>query len=107
MDFNFSSLLTIATPILTAIIGWLGGRRKQNNDFLKDLQESVDMLADRNKQLLNELIEVRGENAKLLTNQAEMKVEIEQLRRENAELHNEIAQLKDTLSNVKTITRKA
>jgi septal ring factor EnvC (AmiA/AmiB activator) len=100
-------------PVVTAIGGWFAGKKKRNNDFLQDLQESVNMLTGENKKLLKELIEVRNEliesrneNSVLLNNQSVMQSEITLLRKENKELKNEIEQLKENLSNVKTITRK-
>lgn len=91
---------------VTGIAGWFVGRRKQANNFLCDLQGSINMLTEENAKLLKELVAVRRENATLITNQEEMKVEIEALRRENEALRKEIGELNTRLTNVKTITRK-
>jgi len=106
MEIQFTEILTYLSPVLTGAIGWFAGRKKKNNDFLKDLQESVCMLTDRNKELLKELIEVRKENATLLNNQHSLSIEIEKLRVENTAMRNEIEHLNERLSNVKTITKK-
>lgn len=105
MDF-FATILPYLSAILTGVVGWFAGRKKQNNDFLKELQESVNMLAAKNKELLKELVEVRCENAALLRNQTEMKVEMEALRKQNSQFQEEIEMLNKKLENVKTITRK-
>lgn len=91
---------------VTGIAGWFVGRRKQANNFLCDLQGSINMLTEENAKLLKELVAVRCENATLITNQEEMKVEIEALRQENEALRKEIGELNTRLTNVKTITRK-
>ena len=106
MDFHFSDIAPYLSAGLTAVIGWFAGRRKQDNDFLRDLQESVNMLTDRNKALLKELVELRRENATLIHNQEDMKLKIEKLQRENTTLRQEVELLNEKLSNVKTITRK-
>ena len=86
MDIQFSDILPYIISVITGITGWLTGKRKQNNDFLKDLQASIDLLAEKNKQLMEEVVQLRQENAKL-------RVEVEELSRK--------------LENVKTITRKS
>jgi FtsZ-binding cell division protein ZapB len=81
----FEIINAIATPV-AGVIGWFAGRKKQNNDFLKDLQASIDLLAEKNKLLMEEVIKLREENAKL---------------------RGEVEELSRKLENVKTITRKA
>ena len=87
-------------------IGWLAGRQKRENDFLSDLQASIDLLAQKNSELLKELIAVRSQNADLIANQETMKRQIETLTLENSELKQEVASLNERLAGVKTITRK-
>lgn len=43
---------TYIIPLFTAAIGWLVGSRKRKNDFLKDLQASIDLLSSENRKLL-------------------------------------------------------
>lgn len=78
---------------LTGLVGWWAGKRKRNNDFLTDLQGSVNMLAEENAKLLKELVDVRKDNVILMSNQEQMKIEIEALRKENAALRKEIGEL--------------
>ena len=85
MDINLSDIFTYIAPVLTGIAGWLSGRRKKNNDFLGDLQASIDLLAEKNKTLMEEVVKLREENAKL-------RVDVEELNRK--------------LEGVKTITKK-
>lgn len=95
----------IASPICAGI-GWLAGRRKRKNDFLNDLQASIDLLAQKNSELLKELVAVRSQNADLMNNQEVMKRQIEMLTLENSELKREVASLNERLSGVRTITRE-
>jgi regulator of replication initiation timing len=81
---DWTTLLSIVLPAITGIAGWFTGRKKQSNDFLNDLQASINMLAVKNRELMDEVIK---------------------LREENAELRIEVAELNDLLGKV-NITRK-
>lgn len=81
MDWNFiigTVLGLIGTPI-----AWLAGRRKANNDFLRDLQDSIDLLSEKNKSLLEEVVQLRLENSQLQVNQQELMRQLEALREES------------------------
>ena len=106
MNFDFS-ILDILTPLVTGLAGWLAGARKRRNDFLREMQQSIDLLSTENKGLLAEMIELRKENAFLQANQDKMQIEISKLREENGALRIEVEELNNRLANVKTITRKA
>lgn len=104
---DWTAIIGYVFSAVTGVAGWLVGRRKQANDFLSDLQGSINMLTEENAKLLKELIAVRRENATLMTNQEEMKIEIEALRKENEALRQEIGELNNRLAGIRTITRKA
>lgn len=103
---EWTAIIGYIFSAVTGVAGWMAGRRKQQNDFLSDLQGSINMLTEENAKLLKELIAVRRENATLMSNQEQMKVEIEALRKENEALRQEIGELNERLSGIKTITRK-
>ena len=105
MNFDVMQLFDLLMPVVTAIGGWLVGRRKRNNDFLSELQKSIDMLAAKNKELMDEVVILRKENANLLVNQEKMQTEITKLREENEQLRIEVEELNKHLAGVKTITR--
>ena len=85
-------LIPYATAIVTAIVGWIGGALKKRNDFLSEMQKSIDLLT--------------AENTKLIAKVVELNKEIVTLRKENEELRAEIEKLNKRLENVKTITKK-
>lgn len=103
---EWTAIIGYVFSAVTGVAGWLAGRRKQANDFLADLQGSVNMLTEENAKLLKELVAVRRENATLMSNQEQMKVEIEALRKENGVLRQEVSELSSRLAGIKTITRK-
>ncbi|MDR1120031.1 MAG: hypothetical protein LBM08_03860 [Dysgonamonadaceae bacterium] len=93
METNFADLLPYLSAIVTGMVGWFTGRRKTKNDFLQELQSSIDLLAK--------------ENAELVAKVVELNRQIIGLRKENEQLRAEVEELSLKLSNVKTITRKA
>ena len=103
----FESILPYLVSAVTGVVGWLAGLQKRKNDFLNEMQKSIDLLSKENSELLSELVLLRKENAFLVSNQEKMRLEISQLRKENGELRMEVEELNSRLANVKTITRKA
>jgi len=97
-DGIVGTIATVVTPILTTIAGYFAGRRKRNNDFLSDLQKSIDMLAEKNTMLMKDVLDLRTENANL-------SIQVRMLTRQNEELRKELEVLNAKLENVKTITR--
>lgn len=88
-----STIETIALPAITALTGWLAGTRKRKNDFLSDLQASINLLADENRKLLSDITEVNKEVIHLRKENEELKLSIDRLCTENAQLKDEIRQL--------------
>jgi len=85
MNIQFLDIVNLITPFLGGAVGWFVGRKRQKNDFLNELQASVDLLAGKNKQLIEEVVKLREENA-------EFRYNLDELTRK--------------LQNVKIITRK-
>jgi len=89
---QFSEVTNLLIPAVAGAIGWLAGRRKQKNDFLAELQSSVNMLSEKNKQQMEELIQLREENLMIRS-------ELAKLREENKALRSEIETLNKNLVN--------
>ena len=94
MSNQFSDVANLLIPAAAGAIGWLAGRRKQKNDFLAELQSSVNMLSEKNKQQMEELIQLREENLMIRS-------ELAKLREENRALRSEIETLNKNLVNVR------
>jgi FtsZ-binding cell division protein ZapB len=65
MELHFTDILPYLASIITGVAGWMTGRKKQKNDFLTNLQASIDLLAEKNRQLTEEVVKLRGENMQL------------------------------------------
>ncbi|MCQ2383565.1 MAG: hypothetical protein MJZ96_01610 [Paludibacteraceae bacterium] len=66
---------------ITGVVGWFASSRKRRNDALSEMQESIDLLAQKNNDLIEEITKLRIENSSL-------KAEIEALRAEVNSLRN-------------------
>ena len=79
-----SIITTILVPCLgtgfasTAITWWVS-RRKRNNDFLAEMQKSIDLLSEQYNKVLQENVELSLRNAELLKNQHQMGIKIDAL----------------------------
>ena len=90
---------TYISPMITAAVGWLVGTRKRKNDFLQDLQASIDLLSSENKKLLADITSVNAEIVAVRKENEELKASVDKLCSENSQLKEEIRQLKDKIHN--------
>jgi uncharacterized coiled-coil DUF342 family protein len=88
-------LLNILIPVVTGAVGWIVGTRKRKNDFLHEMQDSIDMLSSKNKELLEELVSMRKENVKLHGEIDSITTELTSLREEIKGLRESKRELKD------------
>ena len=89
----YYDIISVVSPLLTAAAGWWVGRRRRQNDFLCQLQSSIDLLSSKNKELMKELVATRDEvmalrksNDELLQNQEALKRNLEEFKEENRRL---------------------
>jgi len=114
---DWMMLLYVLPSFVTGFAGFFVGksaRRKQRNDILQEMQNSIDRLVVANSRLLDEVVASRGEGCdmkstikKLSTENAELvtevkrlasieellRVEVAEVKKQNAELLIEVAQL--------------
>lgn len=82
-------ITALGSGSLTGIITWLFSKRKRNNDFIAELQGSIDILSRNYTETLNRLVEVQRQNVELLTNQDTLTREVVKLNKEIEKLKNE------------------
>ncbi|MDD7438581.1 MAG: hypothetical protein PUK66_07115 [Bacteroidales bacterium] len=68
---------------IASVVSWFAGKKQADNDFLGNLQESIDLLSIKNKELLDEVVKLRIENAVLQSNQETLMQQLEDLRVES------------------------
>ena len=100
METQIATIITdCLVPIVTAAAGWLAGKRKRRNDFLKNMQDSIDLLSVENKRLLKDLTAVNNEVVALRKENGELKYSVDQLCKENVQLKDEVRNLKNRITN--------
>ena len=100
METQIATIITdCLVPIVTAAAGWLAGKRKRRNDFLKNMQDSIDILSMENKRLLEDLTNVNREVVALRRENGELKYSVDQLCRENVQLKTEVQDLRKQITN--------
>jgi hypothetical protein len=94
-------MYTLPSGFIGSVATWLVSRKKQDNDMLKELQSSINMLSQENRKILDENIQLRKENAAMSVRQEEMLLQMEQLTKEVERLRKVInkKQNKDEKSN--------
>ena len=61
MEINIIDFMPYIASGVAGLFGWAVGKRKQENSFITDLQDSINLLAKDNRELREELISVRKE----------------------------------------------
>lgn len=116
---QYQWILEVAMPIITGVCGFFAGRRKKDNDFLGELQKSIDLLSAKNTEQIDEIIKLRSQvvtlreenleltksQERLLKENADLRAEVAHLRDENAKQSERIEQLQKQLEGVRTITK--
>ena len=95
---DWTTLISVLTPAITGLVGWLAGSRKRNLSYLDVQQHSLEVLiqsqqdfVDRSVQMANELARIQSENASL-------KSENESLKRQVARLQQQVDRLRNQLN---------
>lgn len=99
METPILNLITdCLVPLVTAAAGWLAGKRKRRNDFLKNMQDSIDILSMENKRLIEDLTTVNREVVALRRENGELKYSVDQLCKENVQLKEEVRNLRTRIT---------
>ena len=92
---------TYIIPLFSAAVGWLVGSRKRKNDFLKDLQASINLLSAENKRLLEEITNANSEIVTVRKENEELKASVDRLCTENSQLKDEVRQLREQVAKAR------
>lgn len=92
-------ITAISSGGISGVITWMFSKKKRDNDFLSDLQNSINILTQNYTDTLNKLVEVQRQNAELLAGQATMQQEIDKLKKENCKLIEKINELNKLLKS--------
>ena len=76
---TYEWITTFLVPV-TGIVSWLAGARMRRNESIKALMTTIDMLNERNKELYEEIADLRRENAALKDAANKRDIEISELK---------------------------
>lgn len=61
---DYISIISIALTPISSIVAWVVARRARNNDMLVKMQQTIDLLVEKNKELYEEVVMLRDKLAK-------------------------------------------
>jgi len=84
MESIWLQILTYALPsgFLGSVVTWLVTGRRRRNDFLAEMQKSIDMLSEKYNAVLQDNIMLRQEKAEWKVTQKELLLKVDKLTRE-------------------------
>lgn len=62
--FDYITLISLLLTPLSSVVAWIVARRARNNDMLTKMQQTIDLLVEKNKELYEEVIMLRDKLAK-------------------------------------------
>lgn len=62
--FDYITLISLLIAPLSSVVAWIVARRARNNDMLTKMQQTIDMLVEKNRELYDEVIMLRDKLAK-------------------------------------------
>lgn len=62
--FDYITLISLLIAPLSSVVAWVVARRARNNDMLTKMQQTIDMLVEKNRELYDEVIMLRDKLAK-------------------------------------------
>lgn len=97
MELNFNNPLIVTTLVtaVTNVCTYYAARKKKQNDFISDLQSSIDLLSEKYSNTLKELVVVKESNVQLTMKINELIVENKTLKDEISKITNRIVHNND------------
>lgn len=60
---DYITIISIALTPISSIVTWIVARRARNNDMLVKMQQTIDLLVEKNKELYEEVVRLRDKLA--------------------------------------------
>lgn len=60
---EYITIISIALTPISSIVTWIVARRARNNDMLVQMQKTIDLLVEKNKELYEEVVRLRDKLA--------------------------------------------
>lgn len=60
---DYIAIISIALTPLSSVVAWVVARRARNNDMLQKMQQTIDLLVEKNRELYEEVVRLRDKLA--------------------------------------------
>lgn len=92
MDSIWLQILTFALPsgFISSVVTWLVSRQQRRNDFLSQMQKSIDLLSEKYNAVLRDNVTLRQEKAEWQVTQQELLLKVDKLTKEVESLRKNI-----------------
>jgi hypothetical protein len=60
---ELTTIISLAIAPLSSIVAWVVARRARNNDMLTKMQQTIDLLVEKNRELYEEVVRLRDKLA--------------------------------------------
>jgi peptidoglycan hydrolase CwlO-like protein len=62
---EYITIISLALTPISSIVAWVVARRARNNDMLTKMQQTIDLLVEKNRELYEEVVMLRNKVAEL------------------------------------------
>lgn len=114
---DFLTILSYVAPVLSAVIGWLIGKKKADNDLINEQRDTLAKTLEFNSKLVEDSIRLnetvmtlKKENAEFVAvknRQDRLLKDMNKLKKENEELKVKLRELQEKLDELLTISDTA
>lgn len=60
---ELTTIISLTIAPISSIVAWIVARRARNNDMLTKMQQTIDLLVEKNKELYEEVVRLRDKLA--------------------------------------------
>ena len=60
---ELTTIISLTIAPLSSIVAWVVARRARNNDMLTKMQQTIDLLVEKNRELYEEVVRLRDKLA--------------------------------------------
>lgn len=60
---ELTAIISLAIAPLSSVVAWVVARRARNNDMLTKMQQTIDLLVEKNRELYEEVVRLRDKLA--------------------------------------------
>ena len=94
---DWTTLISVLTPAVTGLVGWLAGSRKRNLGYLDVQQHSLEVLIQSQQDFVGRSVQMAEDYAKIKSENAILREENESLKKQVSRLQKQVDRLRTQL----------